>query len=327
MKKGEGLLGGGWKRRYFVLRADKLQYFSAETDDALRGTIDLAAGKVSCISRAGISIEGPNVRRRYELEAFSPEDRDRWLAALHAATSTTAHTSSALTSESAAVVSPVSTAALAAPASWGSHCTDRLPSTPTTPGERDRLEGLAELFSIVQTLEHLERVYLRDAVPAKVYAERCQELLTKFKLQLSLVAGDVPSLPQFLDRYMLSAPAAQHRLSVGLTALSEHGIGRDPGTTGVSRKVVFEVGQHFLTLMDSVKLGQRAADQLQPLLADINEGLLRLGQFQLSGRTLLVQWLGRLNGMRASEELTEDESRQLMFDVQKVYDEFHRSLH
>ncbi|KAI6156732.1 hypothetical protein BKA82DRAFT_4048922 [Pisolithus tinctorius] len=40
----------------------------------------------------------------------------------------------------------------------------------------------------------------------------------------------------------------------------------------------------------------------------------------------MVGWLITLNGMKASEELTEEQSRQLHFDVDYAYGEFFRSL-
>jgi hypothetical protein len=36
--------------------------------------------------------------------------------------------------------------------------------------------------------------------------------------------------------------------------------------------------------------------------------------------------LGKLESMRASEELTEDDGRQMVFDLEKAYNEFNRSL-
>jgi len=40
----------------------------------------------------------------------------------------------------------------------------------------------------------------------------------------------------------------------------------------------------------------------------------------------MVSWLITLNGMTASEEITDEQSRQLLFDVDHAYAEFFRSL-
>ena len=91
-------------------------------------------------------------------------------------------------------------------------------------------------------------------------------------------------------------------------------------------QIVFEVGQHFITVMDALKLDQRAADQLQPTLNDLNEAILKLGDANFSGRAKLLQWLVKLNQMPASEELSEEEARQFLFDMETAYAAFHKTL-
>lgn len=37
--------------------------------------------------------------------------------------------------------------------------------------ERDVLENMADLYSIIRTTDELEKMYIRDAIPAKEYVE------------------------------------------------------------------------------------------------------------------------------------------------------------
>jgi ESCRT-I complex subunit VPS28 len=44
------------------------------------------------------------------------------------------------------------------------------------------------------------------------------------------------------------------------------------------------------------------------------------------GKAKIKEWLIRLNGMRAAEELSDGDSRQLLFDLESAHTEFHRVI-
>jgi len=140
---------------------------------------------------------------------------------------------------------------------------------------------------------------------------------------LKLVGADVPSIEEFMRRYRMDHPAALHRLQVGVPATVEHSSEAGPETG----KWVAETTQSFITFMDALKLRLRAKDQLHPILQELVTGFARFkGSKDWEGRSRMVSWLITLNGMKASEEITEEQSRQLLFDVDHAYAEFFRSL-
>jgi len=140
---------------------------------------------------------------------------------------------------------------------------------------------------------------------------------------LKLVGDDVPSIEEFMTRYRMDHPAALHRLKVGVPATVEHSSEAGPETG----KWVAETTQSFITFMDALRLKMRAKDQLHPILQELMGNLARFkGSKDWEGRGRLVSWLITLNGMKASEELSEEQSRQLLFDVDFAYAEFFRSL-
>lgn len=196
----------------------------------------------------------------------------------------------------------------------------------TTNAERERYESLATLFGIVVALDYLERAYVRDAVTAAEYSPACTRLLSQYKTMLKLVGADVPSIEAFMGRYRVRAmdcPAALHRLQVGVPATVEHSSEAGPETG----KWIAETTQSFITFMDALKLRMRAKDQLHPILQELVTGYARFkGSKDWEGRSKLVAWLITLNGMKASEELTEEQIRQLSFDIEHAYSEFFRSL-
>lgn len=76
------------------------------------------------------------------------------------------------------------------PAPHAHHLTARINldeevKLPTNPSERDLTESLAEIYSILVTLDALERAYLKDSVPEQEYVEVCSRLLKQYKSSLA----------------------------------------------------------------------------------------------------------------------------------------------
>lgn len=51
--------------------------------------------------------------------------------------------------------------------------------------ERDLYESLAEIYSIILTLDALEKAYLRDSIAEGEYTEICDRLLRQYKNNLA----------------------------------------------------------------------------------------------------------------------------------------------
>lgn len=51
--------------------------------------------------------------------------------------------------------------------------------------ERDLYESLAEIYSILVTLDALEKAYLRDSIVEADYTETCSRLLNQYKSNLT----------------------------------------------------------------------------------------------------------------------------------------------
>lgn len=54
-----------------------------------------------------------------------------------------------------------------------------------TRAERDLQDSLAELFSIIVTLDELEKAFLKDAIPEAEYTEICERSLRQYKALLA----------------------------------------------------------------------------------------------------------------------------------------------
>lgn len=72
-----------------------------------------------------------------------------------------------------------------------------------TPTERDLVDSLAEIFSIIRTLDGLERAYIKDAVTESEYTEMCTKLLKQYRsiLNEENVAKEFESLEDFVREW------------------------------------------------------------------------------------------------------------------------------
>ncbi|KAI9347391.1 vacuolar protein sorting-associated [Obelidium mucronatum] len=175
--------------------------------------------------------------------------------------------------------------------------------------EAESLDSSADLFSILLTTEALEKAYIRDAVSAAElsgsYTTHCTRLIAQFK-----TARDLLPPGTNID---LSCPAATKRLiEIGVPATVEH--------------AVAETGAHgrahcFITLMDCIKLNMTAMDQLHPLLSDLIQFLNKIQglpkEFEEMHKDRLKKWLITMHKMKASDGLTEEQSRQLLFELDR----------
>lgn len=195
--------------------------------------------------------------------------------------------------------------------------------------EREQYENMADIYAIFVAMEGLEKAYIRDAVTADKYTPACAKLIAQFKTAMNLL-GDSFSIQKFMSDYKMSFPAATRRLvHIGVPATIEHSTGsNNESSSGSSAKHVAEAVQLFITLMDSLKLNMRAVDQIHPLLSDL---MVALNQVSLlpadyDGKGKVREWLIVLNKMRAADELDEEQTRQILFDLENAHNAFYRSL-
>ncbi|KAE8215586.1 hypothetical protein CF327_g1147 [Tilletia walkeri] len=164
----------------------------------------------------------------------------------------------------------------------------------------------------------------------------------------------VEGLDEFMRMYKMDMPAAHHRLLIGVPATVEHGSSShnqsssssnpnnsssnhnqhpngSPMPSGRERaKQVAETTQAFITFTDALKLKLRAKDSLHPLLSELVVCYTRSGEgagaVNEEGRAKMLHWLIKMNQMRASEEIDEEQARQLLFEIEGAYNEWFRSL-
>lgn len=193
--------------------------------------------------------------------------------------------------------------------------------------ERDQLERLADLYEIIKTTELLEAAYARDAINPQEYSENCNRLISQFKTTEKglILSKAIENADTFFKEYQVDCPRAYERLVIsGVAATVIH----PASDNRLDSFIVAETVQAYITSMDALKLGQKAVDEIQPLIADLMGSLAKVRSLppDFEGLIKFKLWLQKLNELRAADEISEDEIRQLLFDLESSYSAFHKHL-
>lgn len=196
--------------------------------------------------------------------------------------------------------------------------------------ERDLQDSLAEVFSIIITLDELEKAYLKDAISESDYTEICDRLLKQYKAILTdeAVAREFVDLETFKSEWDMEVPRATERIRIGLPSTVTAPSFNTSTTTssGTNGTLILEATQDFITFLDALKLGLLAKDQLHPLLSDVIQSVNKVTDSDFEGRGKIVQWLIALNQMKATEEVSEEQARELELDMNSAYQGFKATL-
>ncbi|KEG07565.1 vacuolar protein sorting-associated protein-like [Trypanosoma grayi] len=195
-----------------------------------------------------------------------------------------------------------------------------------SPGERQHVEYLADLFAIIMAIEKVEKAMLRDLITQEQYDTVIRRLLEKYTSTVShLEQSHNPhytTIESFWENYGSKCPAARTRIQLGLNGEKQ----QKERDGRVDPRLVLECGQYFITLMDCLKLQQTAVDQLYTLLTDLIQGLTRLRVTERDFFRPLVSWKEKLDTMSASDELNERDTREFAFVLERGYQAFHAYL-
>ncbi|KZF22013.1 ESCRT-1 complex, Vps28 subunit [Xylona heveae TC161] len=200
----------------------------------------------------------------------------------------------------------------------------------STAAERDLFDSLAEIYSIILTLDALEKAYIKDSIAETEYTETCNRLLKQYKSNLSddTVAKAFVDLETFKNEWEIECPRATERLRVGLPATVEQASHATPsvGPSSAAGSLILAATENFITFLDALKLNLVSKDSLHPLLSDVIHSVNNVTDRDFENRGKIVQWLITLNQMRATEELSEEQARELSFDIEQAYHGFKATL-
>ncbi|GAB1731511.1 hypothetical protein NU195Hw_g1513t1 [Hortaea werneckii] len=220
--------------------------------------------------------------------------------------------------------------------------------------ERELYESLAEIYSIIITLDAVEKAYLRDSIKESEYTETCDRLLRQYRSNLAddRVSDAFGSLDAFKQEWGLDVPKATERLKIGIPATVEtapagshrplstaSGVGNggsstpnaNPGSSSAGSGMqaaqhLVTASENFITLFDAIRMNMLSKDTLHPILVEIIQAVNKVTDRDFESKGKIVQWLITLNQMRAAEELSSEQARDLQFDLGNAYEGFKGAL-
>lgn len=189
------------------------------------------------------------------------------------------------------------------------------------PNERERYDNMADCYSLINTIQSLEKAYIKDAVTSKEYTAACSKLLTQYKAAFKQIDKEFVSAEQFLKKYRFECPAALDRIREDRPIT----IKDDKGNT---HACIAEIVSTFITISDRLKLGMKSMDELLPDLKELHETMGRLTMLPTSyeGSNRVKIWIDKMTKMGASDELDDGEIRQMTFDMETSLNEFNKIL-
>lgn len=192
-----------------------------------------------------------------------------------------------------------------------------------TSREREKYDNMSDLFAVINTIQFLEKAYIKDCITPKEYTAACSKLLVQYKAAFKQVQGEeFQTVEAFMKKFRLDCPAALERIKEDRPIT----IKDDKGNTS---KCIADIVSLFITVMDKLRLEIKAMDELQPDLRELMETMNRLSMIpsDFEGKSKIKDWLQTMSSMQASDELTESQVRQLIFDLETSYNAFNRLLH
>ena len=194
--------------------------------------------------------------------------------------------------------------------------------------ERDLIDSLAEIYSIIRTLDGLEKAYIKDALPENEYADMCSKLLKQYRSILNddNVLREFGDLDTFTQEWDIECPRAKERLRVGLFIPQNIPSSNPPGPpvppSIQSGSLILAATENFITFLDALRLNYVSKTSLHPLLSDVIQSVNKVTDQDFEHRGKIIQWLITLNQMKTSENLSDEQARDLAFDMEQAYNGF-----
>lgn len=99
------------------------------------------------------------------------------------------------------------------------------------------------------------------------------------------------------------------------------------GAGAASSRLIVDATENFITFLDALKLNLSSKETLHPLLSDVIQSANKVADRDFDHRGKIIQWLITLNQMRTTEELSEEQIRELTFDMEQAYAGFKGTIY
>eukprot|EP01062_Namystynia_karyoxenos_P078577 TRINITY_DN8114_c0_g1_i1.p1 TRINITY_DN8114_c0_g1~~TRINITY_DN8114_c0_g1_i1.p1 ORF type:complete len:208 (+),score=67.67 TRINITY_DN8114_c0_g1_i1:87-710(+) len=181
--------------------------------------------------------------------------------------------------------------------------------------DKERYDGLADLYSLLMTLERVEKAYVRAHISPETYQAQCHRLLSAYRMSDPVLKERGVKLKEFIAEFHMSVPHAEMRIQVGHPQTVVDGTGK---TAHFNPTLVSATTEAFINLIDALKLEQHSSENASLCCV---ECLNKLNQAapNLAGIEVIKSWASKLDKWQLSQPFPAEEERQMAHDVEKVY--------
>lgn len=199
---------------------------------------------------------------------------------------------------------------------------------------RVKYKKLAEVYSIINALDHLVNVWIRGGCYDEEYLEQRDKLILEFKRYKPSIDTYYPDIRQFFKEYLPENYAAYQILIndqiIGPSICSKcseknKDINSEEQKTFRNEQLrVAAVVRFFITTIDGLNLNLKIVDEIYPHLKDLQYSLDKITDLpnNFSSKKMIQEWMTILTKMEISDELTEEQIRELTFDLENGYSDF-----
>ena len=91
---------------------------------------------------------------------------------------------------------------------------------------------------------------------------------------------------------------------------------------------MFDIAQKMITALDVIAMNLKSVDEISPVVRDIQTALKSYPNLPASyeGKAKIDLWCDTLKNLNASDEITDEQARQLKFDLENALSEFNEKL-
>eukprot|EP01120_Amphizonella_sp_Union-15-10_P015904 TRINITY_DN8263_c0_g1_i1.p1 TRINITY_DN8263_c0_g1~~TRINITY_DN8263_c0_g1_i1.p1 ORF type:complete len:463 (+),score=73.89 TRINITY_DN8263_c0_g1_i1:41-1390(+) len=186
-----------------------------------------------------------------------------------------------------------------------------------SPQEIQSFDDLSDIYSIIRTVEIIEKAYTKSAISQEDYEQTLVKLVSQYKRAQLACQSHFSSFSDFAREYKLECPLAHERLEV-------LGLPEDKNKD----KLIAETVQCFMTAMDNLEMKLNTTDDvylwLDELLTYMNKFKFLPNDFE--AKTKIRSWIKEIDAMPPGENLVEDKQKLLKHDLQRCYSAFHKAL-
>lgn len=135
-------------------------------------------------------------------------------------------------------------------------------------------------------------------------------------------------MPKATERLKIGLPATVETVPTRTASQHRRSNSQTPNNapSAANATAIVSASENFITLFDAVRMNILSKDTLHPILVDTIQAVNKVTDRDFESKGKIVQWLITLNQMRAAEELSPEQARQMNFDLNEAYDGFKATL-